>query len=750
MFKEVFSYRSHVAALVLLLVLSLILTQIPLFNYLGYEFSAAVALCWSFMAGLLTISLWKKSGQGQQPGTKQFIYRSLILGLVPLFIPFLIICLNAFFVKNCSFLGGSILFLLIVLPAVLFSQALAFFLAVWIRRWEKTAFFLSWFIVLFHILYVTFTGAQIFAFNPFLGYFAGLTYDESLEVADRLLLYRMGTLAFTLLMVMAAQYLHERHWPGEGAIQTPPGSSRRGIIFALSIVVALLFFFSNDLGLSSSESHIKKTLGGQAETEHFVISYPDTLLKGARLAQIVQLHEFYYVQLSRALRVRTTRKIHTFLYASAEQKGRLIGAAGTNLAKPWLWQLHINIGDIDASLKHELVHVFAADFGFPLIRVGINSGLIEGLAVAVERIEYEEPVHRLAALVVQNKLAPDVEGLFSLTGFMKAPAGASYVVAGSFCRYLIDRYGMRRFKMLYRTGEFTILYGKPLPMLVREWRRFLGGFHFNGGDRAKAEYLFKRRSIFGKECARVIANVNKESRELLAQRRYEEALVSADRSLEHSLSVDAAFQKTTALLRLGRYTEAVKFAESNLADTARAASFLTLRVLLGDAFWALDSVESALKVHAEILRTHLSVSWDEALSLRLEILLRPDLARTLKPYYVSLNEDSARVALLERIVRAEPDEPVTMFLLARERIAHEKFDEAIQLLDAVPAMKSPILELARQRRLGQLSLALGRYERAKVYFWQSLNHVYRDSQALEIEERLRFCEWMTTAGKNVN
>lgn len=750
MFKELFSYRSHVAALIVLLVLSLFLTQVPLFNYLGYEFAAIIALGWSFIAGLLTISFWKKSGQEQHREIRPFIHRLPFLGLVPLFLPLLIICLNAFFVKNCSFLGGSILFILIVVPAVLFAQALAFFVAVWVRRWKKTTFVFVWFTALFHILYVTFTGAQIFAFNPLVGYFAGLTYDESLEVADRLLLYRIGTLAFTLLLVMAAQYLHDRRQPEGEPTPAAPARLRQGFALALGLMVMLMFFFSSDLGLSSSESHIERTLGGSAETEHFIITYPDSVLTGDRLAQVVQLHEFYYMQLSRALRVRPTRKIHSFLYASADQKGRLIGAAGTNIAKPWLWQLHINLGDVDASLKHELVHVFAADFGFPLIRIGINSGLIEGLAVAVERVEYEEPIHRLAALVVQNDQGPDVESLFSITGFMKSPAGVSYVVAGSFCRYLIDRYGIRRFKMLYRTGEFTLLYGKPLPMLIKEWERFLAGFHFNGGDRAKAEYLFKRRSIFGKECARVIANVNKETRGLLAQRRYEEALASAERSLGHTLSVDAAFQKTTALLRLGRYNEAVGFAESKLADSTTSASFLTLRVLLGDAYWAVDSVESALKVHAEILRSHLSISWDEALSLRLEILLRPDLARTLKPYYVSLNEDSARVSLLERSVHAEPDEPVTKFLLARERIAHEKFDEAIQLLDAIPPMKSPILELARQRRLGQLLLVLGRYERAKVYFWQSLNHVYRDSQALEIEEKLRFCEWMTTANNSVN
>jgi tetratricopeptide (TPR) repeat protein len=750
MFRELFSYRSHFAALVVLLLLSLLLTQVPLFNYLGYEFSAIIALAWSLIAGLLTISYWNKSGQEQHGSIRRFINRSLVIGAVPLAIPVVIICLNAFFVKNCSFLGGSILFILIVPPAVLFAQALALFVAVWVRRWKNTAFVCIWLAVLCHILYVTFTGAQIFAFNPLVGYFAGLTYDESLEVADRLLLYRIGTLAFTVSLAGAARSLHARRM--REVEPTAPTPDRLRWVFgpALGAVVALMFLFSNDLGLSSSESHIRKTLGGSVETEHFVITYPDSVLTGDRLAQVVQLHEFYFLQISRALRVRPTRKIHTFLYASAEQKGRLIGAAGTNIAKPWLWQLHINIADIDASLKHELVHVLAADFGFPLIRVGINSGLIEGLAVAVERVEYEEPIHRLAALAVQNDLAPDVEGLFTITGFMRAPAGVSYVAAGSFCRYLIDRYGIRRFKMLYRTGEFALLYGKPLPMLIKEWERFLAGFRFNGGDRAKAEYLFKRRSIFGKECARVIANANKETRGLLAQRRYEEALQSANRSLGHTLSVDAAFQKTTALLRLGKYNEAVAFAESTLDDSTTAASFLTLRVLLGDAYWAVDSVEKALKLHAEILRSHLSITWDEVLSLRLEILLRPDLARRLKPYYVSLNDDSARAALLEQAVREDPDEPVTNFLLARERIAREKFEEAFRLFEAIPAMKSPILELARQRRLGQLALVMGRYERAKIYFWQSLNHVYRDSQALEIEEKLRFCEWMAAAQKGMN
>ncbi len=745
MFKEFLSYRSHILALIVLLAVSFAATQIPLFNYLGYEFSALIALVWSLIAGLLTISFWNKGARSGTLDVNAFAVRSLALCLTALIIPLTVIAINALFVKNCSFLQGTILFLLVTVPGVIFAHAISVAASLIVRQWRKTVFVSAWLVVLVHILYVTLIRPQIFAFNPILGYFPGLTYDETLDVNDRLLLYRAGTIAFGMLLVSGALALHRRR-AGTGAhTDTHPSIAGRVAMLVLVAAVIALFIFSNQLGLSSSESSIQQELGGKVETAHFVISYPDTLLKGPRLEQVIQLHEFYYYQLVGVLRVRPARKIHTYLYATQDQKGRLIGASGTNIAKPWLWQLHINSSDVDGSLRHELVHVLAAEFGFPLLRIGVNSGLIEGLAMAVEREEYEEPVHRLAAMVFAADVAPDVRSLFTLTGFMRASAGVSYILAGSFCQYLIDRYGMRRFKLLYGTGEFSIIYGKSLPLLLQEWRRSLDRFRFNEGDLEKAGYLFKRRSIFGKECARVIANLNKETHTLLSTGRLEEALASADRSLGHTTSAEAIYQKTTALLRLSRYTEAIEFAQSQLRDTLAAPSFLPLKSLLGDAWWGADSLESAMKLHAELLRVHLSSAWDEVESLRLEILAKPDLARKLKPYCLSLTDDSSRMAFLEKTVSEHPKEMIPRFLLAREKASKDQLEEAVRLLDELRPFSSSILELSRQRRLGQLSLALGRYEKAKIYYWQSLNHLLRETQGAEIEERLRFCDWMEEA-----
>jgi tetratricopeptide (TPR) repeat protein len=746
----VFSYGSHKIAVLLLLTVSLALTQVPLFNYLGYEFSALIALLWSLEAGLLTISLWNKTVEHERTAISSFLVRSAVLGLVPLFIPLLVSTINAFFVKNCSFYQGAVLFFLIVLPATLLVQALAFLIAVSFNQWKKFLFVFAWGLILLHIAYVTIARPQIFAFNPILGFFSGFTYDETLDAVGRLMIYRSGTLAFTIFLVLSALAIHDRRRDDALESSARSTTTRDFVAVALLLAVGTLYVFSNRLGLSSSESFIDQELGGRIDTQHFVISYPDSMLKGKRLKQIAALHEFTYDQLVRTLRVRPEKKINTFLYASSEQKGRLIGASGTNFAKPWLSELHINLGDVDGSLKHELVHVLAAEFGFPLLRIGVNSGLIEGLAVAVERMEYEEPINRLAGMAFASNLSPDVGSLFSLSGFMRAPAGVSYTLAGSFCRFLIDQYGMRRFKLLYRTGEFEILYGKPLPALLHDWRMSLASFRYSAADVAKAEYLFKRRSIFGKECARVIANLNRETRTLLGERKSEEALASANKSLGHTTSTDAVYQKSAALLRLGRFGEAITFDEGALRDSLTASSFLTLRLSLGDALWGVDSIGRAMEMYSDLLRTHLSSAWDETLALRLEILLKPELARELKPYFLGSLDDSSRVHLLEEIALKLPRESIPKYLQAREKVARESFEDGIRLLDAVAPWSSPILEYARQRRLGQLSYLIGNYEKAKIYYWQSLNHLTRDTQGVEIEEKIRLCEWMGSFHRGLN
>jgi tetratricopeptide (TPR) repeat protein len=743
MLKNFLSYRSHEFALFLLLAVSLLCTQIPLFNYLGYEFSAVIALLASFLAGLLTISLWRKSEASSRGDVVSFSARSSAVLLLSLVIPVIVISANAFFVKNCSFPNGILLFLLIPVPAVLFAHALALLLSVTLNGWRKTWFVLLWLLILAQIVYVTMVRPQIFAFNPVIGFFPGLTYDETLNVIPRLLLYRAGTLAFSISLVLLAvlvdQWKARRRSGGAVSHSSGPKAISMLVLLAFS---GVLFIFSDRLGLSSSEDSIRRELGGEVETEHFVVVYPDSMLKGVRLSQIVQLHEFYFDQLSRALRLRPERKIHSFLYASAEQKGRLVGAARTDISKPWLWQIHINLSDVDASLKHELSHVLAGEFGFPILRVGVNSGLIEGFATAVEGERYGESLHRLSAMIYAAGLRPDMESLFSFSGFLRAQPDVSYTLAGSFCRFLIERYGLRRFKMVYRSGNFTYLYGRNLTRLLVEWRRSLEQYRLSDADLEKAAYFFKRPSIFGKECARVIANLNARTRELYSEGQYQQAVESSTRSLSLTTSVEAIFQRTNSLFKLQRYQEAIAFAREKLSDSTVNASLLPLRLVLGDALWGADSLDAAASSYEHILRADLSPSWDEGLTIRLSALRGANLVRDLKPYFTTPMADSERVVSLEQVAQRRSKDPLPRYMLARELASQEQYESAIDLLLNLPKMNPMVLERFRQQRIARAYFALGRYRKAQIYYWQSLNDVTNETESAAIEERVRFCEWL--------
>lgn len=757
------SPRSSKIVLGVLLVFALFCTQIPLFNYLGFEFSALTSLLAGLVTGLWVISfsrLRPSRDSASDPsyprpdakgGFWTLVRQSTTFSMIALSLPFLVMTANAFFVKNCSLLNGLVFFLLIPVPGVLFSNALALLIAVTVRRWKRFVFVFLYIGILLHIAYVTFTGPQIFAFNPIIGYFPGITHDESLEILNRLVPYRVGTIVTAIIFVLLSSLVvRRRRTANPGELPTKLHPFERFLFVTSFAAVVLMFIFSNRFGFSSSQEYIKAVLGGVRETEHFVIVFPKEKVDEGQAQDLADMQEFYYFQLTHALRVAPVKKITVFLYRSAEEKGRLVGAIGTNIAKPWLWQVHLNLDDVNRTLRHELAHGLAAEFGLPLIRVGLNSGLIEGLAVAMERVDYDEPIHRAAALVYASGINPDMQSLFSILGFFKAQPTVSYTLAGSFCRFLIDRYGLRRFKYLYRTGDFRGFYNRDLSSLLSEWRRFLSRYHFDESGEEKGAYLFRRPTIFMKECARVIASMNDQTRSLYQQKNYSAALTSVTHSLELSTSVEAIMQRINILFKLQRFDELIDFAHEQLADTLVAHSLLPMKLVLGDALWTMEKREEARLQYEDLFSTHLSLGWDEASLMRLESLKDAGLEKQLKGYFTTDLDDSVRVALLENIATANPTAPLPKYLLGKELAAQEKWKEAIEPLKEIRGMGSDPLEFVRQRRIALLYFRLHEYQKAKIYFWQALNYVEREERVIEIQEWLGRCDWMEEIKRRSN
>jgi tetratricopeptide (TPR) repeat protein len=645
-------------------------------NYLGFEFSAFTVLIAGFIAGLLTLSFWKKNSAKHTSNIWRFLGEIFSAQLVLFMVPFLISLANAVFVKNCSMGNGAILYVLIVLPGMVFSISFAVFIGVVIKKWRKTFYTILYLLILLHIPLVTLLRPQIFAFNPIIGFFSGFTYDESLQIIQRLSIFRAATLAASGFILASAGWIRQTKTRKKKLSRESRHSlpvTEIALLAFFGPIVVVIFLLSDRLGLSSSEEFIKQKLVGNYKTKHFEIVYPAGTVSRDRIEQLGYLHEFYFEKISKELNLHNPEHIISFIYASPEQKGRLIGAAYTDIAKPWLQQIHINLYDVESVLKHELVHVLAGEFGWLPMRVATNIGLEEGLAVAMDEMAMEEPLDRASALALAAGTNPDLESLFAITDFVRINASVSYTLAGSFCRSLVDSFGIDKFKDLYRTGDFNAVYKKDLRSLLISWQNSIKNIPLSKTDSDKALYFYKRPSIFGKECARVIANLNSETKEFLDNREFEKALQSAENSLRLSRTSTAISQKTNILFELHRHQDVAEFIKDQLSDTTLRHTLLFLHSRLGDAYWAMDSLDLARHEFEMIASINIASWYEEAIRLRLESMKYIYDRNELRNYFICSMEDSVRIARLEHL-----NSPVARYLLAREYMAKLRFVESIR------------------------------------------------------------------------
>jgi tetratricopeptide (TPR) repeat protein len=315
-------------------------------------------------------------------------------------------------------------------------------------------------------------------------------------------------------------------------------------------------------------------------------------------------------------------------------------------------------------------------------------------------------------------------------------AGVSYALAGSFCKFLIDSFGIDRFKKLYQSGDFVLTYTRALPSLLTDWRMIVHRQQFTTNDSIKAQYFFCRSSIFGKECARVIANINSETRELLARHEFEKALASTERSLRLSKTPEAAFQKTAALFELRKFKDVADFMETQLRDTSFGSALLPLHLRLGDAYWAMDSLVHAKQEYEKMARFHLNASYEEACILRLESLKNEQDCSELQVYFTYSMEDTVR---MDRLLKLSS--PIAQYLLARELAGKEKYSEACSILEHMSSSNLKSLEFFYLQRLGRAYFSMQEWKKAGALFEKTLPVALTRSLEIEIKEWIERCEF---------
>ncbi len=362
----------------------------------------------------------------------------------------MLISLNATRVRNCNFFDGMAIFLLLPGCTAVYGAILGVFaarLTAGMSRAIRAAFAaLVVFAPLCMSLWALYNHPPIFVFDHLWGYFAGGLYDETMTIVTRLWMFRFGT-GVRALAVASIVMAWER-W------------ARLGTSVVLSIVLAVLggtyayeIFVGPQFGFRVNRDAILERLPVRVERQRVVIHLPagtDAALQNA----VADDHAFRLQQLSALLDVKPQQSIDSYVYADAAQKALLMGGRNTMITKPWLNEIHVHeVRAPHAVMPHELAHAVAANFGSALLKISaqhelfVNMGLVEGFAQAFTPDSDELDLHHWARALTDLNLAPNMRQMLGSTQFWAQAPRRAYTVAGSFVRYLFDKYGAMPLKL---------------------------------------------------------------------------------------------------------------------------------------------------------------------------------------------------------------------------------------------------------------------------------------------------------------
>ncbi len=750
--REYVRSRAFLIAGACYLLVAIACTRLPLFNYLGFECAFVTALTGSIIAGLLTIRLLRPVYRNADPVSRPFsVMQSfgviVAVQLLLLLIPLAVLTGNALFVPNCDYLEGLAFYLLLPVVSVFFAGALGLFCTVHYRhpRLVFAGFMAASFVYVILLGYYT---PAIFSYNFFYGYFPGFSYDELLPLGWPLISFRLLTLGVAVFLVWCADIIVTQTSPdsrttvkGVAVVRTL-ATRYLAVSMVLVILCAVLFLFRCQLGWESTRTYVRTTLGGMLETANFTIYFDPTATDTDDLRFLAQEHEFRLQQVLEAFSLPRSNHITSYVYPSNAVKRRLIGAGETELAKPWSGEVHITRSSVDDALKHELVHVVAAPFGVRVLKASLSPGLTEGLAVAVEGLWGYRTLAEYAAAIRSAGLAPSISGLMTPAGFMTNSSSVSYVLAGAFCRYLIDRHGMRPLMQVYNSGDYEAAYQQTLDSLIVEWQHTLDSVRVTDSDGASVDVIFRRPPIFGKVCVRVHARRLRDAQRLMQQHRYDEALARYRMLYAEGGSYEALSGLLSAHLRMGNFETVAQLYDSVRTHDRIPRRYLLLAVPAGDALWAAGNRARAESLYASVRNAEISPGLTEAAFVRLWALSDSSAASALWPYFAGEMSDTMRVARLWGMAGQVPD-PLRQYLQGRLMSRMRRYDQAAYLLQEAGAIvRDSVVEALRQISIGDAMLRTGRVQEARGWYWTSLNVDARPYSVEVINDRLSRCDWL--------
>jgi len=462
--------------------LAIVFTQVPLLNVIGYETGAATGLFIALAGAILGFAAGR---QTRRPGTElspsntylinRQYFRCVLPGMAGIVMILIIIGTYTYYVRGCKLDSGVILFLSITIPTLLHCAAMGLFLGRTIRRWWVGVSIILVYIVGsgFFSLLEFLLGQRQVVHNLVIGLFS-LTgyYGFDLVIPPSYYIYRVLISFFSIFFLGLAILMNPR---GGAPGATDRLIGWRDVIAAVGVFLFCIIFMPDQTGLGSGHRMLENDLDNSIKTEYATLHFSRDTMDSKEIQKAAAHIDWYLAEIGEALDMELPEQIHVYLYQDGKQMELHTGARDFFFAQPWKYSLHIEKDDVSREItKHELTHTIMGEFGGGIFGTPYNIGVVEGIAVAVEKEYFRGPgfQEEFAAALKAGVLAPAQQTIGNV-GFGATSMWKSYNMAGGFTGYLLYRYGADQYKSFYADPDTNKVYGKPLEQLNNDWEKWL-------------------------------------------------------------------------------------------------------------------------------------------------------------------------------------------------------------------------------------------------------------------------------------
>jgi len=457
-----------------------------------------------------------------------------------------------------------------------------------------------------------YTSPMVFAYDPFFGYFSGPLYDTVTGSLLPLVTYRLGTLSTLIASFALASLFHSSDAGGVGFEARRAGGAPRWLLFGLSTAASLAIAWNGAaLGHFSTASSIEAALGRRLAVARCDVVYSSNVPEAdaRRVGAECQAH---LGQIEHFFETAAPPRVTVWLFANDAEKGRLMGAQHTYIAKPWRSEVYIQAtGYPHPVLGHELAHVVSRSFGAGPFRVagslyGLipDPGRIEGVATAASPDENDAlTLEEWAAAMQRLNLLPKLSQLFQL-GFFGHNASRAYTAAGAFVRFLREKSGAAAVRDWYAGAPLEQVTGTSLAEFEQRWLTHLQRIPLSDAVLRTARARFERPSFFQRRCPRIIDRSVGEANARLAAA----DLRGAREGFDHVLSMDphdsaARLGLANCAARSGHLTRAEqRYLELQRAGDLAPWARLLAREAQADVALRQGRLEAARELYAALAR----------------------------------------------------------------------------------------------------------------------------------------------------